>query len=416
MATFKRVEKCRACGNAELVLYLTLPDSPPANRLMKTKDEACEKFEVKLLVCPQCFLSQLSVVVDPADLYSEYAYHSSISKTWQRHCRSLAQSLRADFHFKNKTPNLLDIASNDGCLMREFKAEGFKVAGFEPCAKMAAECNEEGLLTVPKFFSRHVAVSVGEYQMDVVTATNVLAHVDDLYDFLTGLGFFMEPDHGIFVCEVPHMLALFDFNQFDTVYHEHLSYFLLGPMISTFKKAGLDIFRVERMAIHGGSLRVYACRQGARAVEPSVKECLDAENAGRMYDVEMYREFAVWIKRYAKDLQTVLGFYHGAGKKVMAYGASAKGISLLNYMGVGHLVHSIVDETPYKIGKFAPGSALPIVGFDAFEREKPDLILLLAWNFAEEMMKKTAHFGAKYIIPIPTPEVVAYNAPQEAAA
>lgn len=416
MDKFKRVEKCRACDSVELVPYLSFPDSPAVNRLLKSPDQIAETFEVKLLVCPRCFLSQLSVVVDPEYLYSEYAYHSSISKTWRDHCRQLAKDLRAKFDFTCDRPRLMDIASNDGCLMREFKAEEFDVMGYEPCAEMADKTQKEGLATCCGFF-REVGSDVNlECQKDVITATNVLAHVDDLHGFVRGVKNYLDPARGIFVAEFPHMLNIFDYNQFDTVYHEHLSYFLLGPLRQVFKTNGLDIFRVERLEIHGGSLRIYACNSGQRPIEPSVQDCLDAENAGRMYDIEMYKEFSSWISRYHGDINTMLHFYKTTGKKVMGYGASAKGMSLINYMGVGDMVHSIVDETPYKIGKFAPGSGLPIVGFEAFEKERPDYILLLSWNFAEEMMKKTAHLGAKYIIPIPTPEVVAYQAPQESAA
>ena len=403
--TFKRITNCRACGSTDLMAYLDLPSSPPANGLLLPEEKNPERIEIMVMVCKSCFLSQLSVVVDPETMYRNYAYHSSISKTFRNHCRDLAKSLRASFVFKNDPPRLLDIASNDGCLMREFKTEGFDVAGVEPCGSMVKKCKEENLFSIHRFFDSELS-KVWVRKADVVTATNVFAHVDDIQDFLRGVKSFLEPEKGVFVVEVPHMLSLLDHNQFDTIYHEHLSYFLLRPLIGLFQINGLEIFGVDRIEIHGGSIRVYAGFPGAHPIENSVQDCISDEESGGMFDLNTYKDFANWIVRLGADLRTVMDFTRINEKKVMGYGASAKGISLTNYLGIGKYIHSIVDETPAKQGKLTPGEGIPICGFEAFEKEKPDYIVLFAWNFAEEMIAKTKHLGARYIVPIPEPKIL----------
>lgn len=411
-ANFKRITNCRACGSTDLVAYLDLASSPPANGLLNFGASDPERIEVMMMLCRGCFLSQLSVVVDPETMYRDYVYHSSISKTFQNHCRALAVHLRESFEFLNgwqsviDRPRLMDIASNDGCLMREFKAEGFDVLGYEPCYELADKSQKEGLPTVCAFFRDLGSPEGFSEQKDVVTATNVLAHVDDLLGFVRGVKNYLEPGRGIFVAEVPHMLEIVDNNQFDTIYHEHLSYFLLRPLIGLYKLAGLEIFHVERLAIHGGSLRIYAANPGTREVRQSVAMCLADEAAGGMYDPQTYKEFSNWIVRLGADLRTVLDFTRLNGLKVMGYGAAAKGISLTNYLGIGKYIHSIVDETPAKQGKITPGERIPIVDFDAFAAERPDYIILFPWNFKDELISKTKHLGARYIVPIPEPKIV----------
>lgn len=400
---FKRITNCRACGSSDLFPYLDLASSPPANRLVDEGAAGLERIEMMVVLCKKCFLSQLSVVVDPQYLYSSYVYHSSVSKTFREHCGELARHLKT-FQFKNAVPASLDIASNDGCMLRAFREAGFRVSGFEPCGEMAAQCCADGLMTTHDFFTYGSAARLTPGFADVVTATNVLAHIDDLDDFLSGVKLILNED-GVFVAEFPHLLSMVDFNQFDTIYHEHLSYFLLKPLLELFRKNGLEIFRAEEIEIHGGSLRIYAGHEGKRPVELSVGECILNEDAGAMYDMNTYKEFSNWVVRLGSDLRTVLHHAKVTGKKVIGYGAAAKGISLTNYLGLGKYIHSIVDDTPQKQGKLTPGERIPIVSFEAFEREKPDFILLFAWNFLTELKAKTAHLGARYIVPIPTPVI-----------
>lgn len=413
--SFKRITNCRACGSDNLRGYLSLPSSPLANELVPpSKTLPSERFEVMMMVCEDCFLSQLSIVVDAAKLYQGYLYRSSISGTFRTHCRNMARDIKNSFVFKNDPPRLLDIASNDGCLMREFAAEGFEVMGFEPCSEAASEARHENLPTICEFFG---ANSKTDRSYDVITATNVFGHVDDLNGFLQGVKNCLEPEKGVFAVEVPHMLSTLDQNQYDTIYHEHLTYFLLTPMINLFKRNGLEIFGVDHVDIHGGSIRVYAGTPGAREIEETVDFCLNDEQAGHMFDIQTYKEFAHWTVRHGQDLRTILDFTRRADKKVMGYGAAAKAVSLLNYLGIGQYIHSIVDETPGKLGMKTPGENVPIVGFDQFAAQKPDYIILFAWNFAEELVAKTRHLGAKYILPMPVPKLLTAEAfaPKEAA-
>lgn len=408
---FRKVTNCRVCGSDDLFTYLDLPDSPPCNRLTDGIQEV-EKFELKLMLCKNCFLSQLSIAVDPNELYSDYVYHSSVSKTFQKHCFEMASEIKANFSFKNDPPSCMDIAANDGCLLREFLKHGFVCRGYEPCLELARYSwkPEENrfIHVIPAFFNlRHSLRGRSWSGEDVITATNVLAHVDDVIDFIFGVKFQMDYNpRSIFVVEVPHLLNLIKGNQFDTVYHEHLSYFLMRPLLNLFSKCGLEIFKVEKHPIHGGSLRLYAGHPGVHPTDSSVVSVIDEEEKAGMYDLKTYIDFAVRTLRVAADVQIIMNFTEMNGKKVMGYGASAKGISLINYLGIRNQIHSIVDETPEKQGKFTPHSNIQIVDFSHFEKEKPDYIFLLAWNFKEELIEKTKHLGAKYIVPIPEPVIV----------
>jgi hypothetical protein len=356
------------------------------------------------MVCEDCYLSQLSVVVDPNLLYSEYPYHSSVSETFKAHCLALGQHLKSIC--TNPHPLVIDIAANDGCLMEQFRTAGFqRFLGIEPSANLATECIQKGFPCVNEFWSESVAKSYRDKSTQgasFITAQNVLAHVDDLHDFLKGIHHMLEDD-GMFVAEFPYMVDLVEKNECDTIYHEHLSYFLLNPLYNLFGSLGLHIFKVERIPIHGGSIRIYASK-GFHLQEPSVGDMLRDEEARGFYKLSTYVDFAVRVFKTGEDLINILEFFHD--KKVMGYGASAKGISLINYFGLGRFIHSIVDDTPDKQGKRTPGSNIPIVDFSHFEREKPDYIILLAWNMKEEMMRKTQHLGAKYIVPIPEVRIV----------
>lgn len=414
---YKEIRNCRVCGSASLKPYLEFPNSPLANKLVTQESPDSNKYPIKLLFCEECALSQLSVVVDPTIMFENYVYHSSISETFKKHCYDMAVELKEMYRpVENKDwligekpmPTVLDIASNDGCLLEQFQMVGYGVLGIEPSKNLSDMANEKLLMTIPEYFSEKVSMELfhsPSNQRSFVTATNVLAHVDDINDFLLGVKHALRQD-GTFVCEVPYLPNLINGNQFDTVYHEHLSYFLLGPLVRAFEKAGLHIFRVKEVPIHGGSLRIYAGKDN-RQMEQSVEAYLDYEEMNGFYDYGKYLDF--WVRDYGigDKLLKLLRKIKEEGKIVVAYGAAAKGISFLNYFGISNkLIHSIVDETPAKWDKLAPGSLIPIVPFEAFEKIKPDYILLLAWNFKEELMRKTAHLGAKHIIAIPQLEVI----------
>ena len=411
LMSYRKVTNCRICNSTDLFSYLELPDSPLCNNLSDVPWAEQDLYELKMLLCKNCFLSQLSVVVKPEVLYSNYAYKSSTSQTFKDHCYKMAVDIQSQFKLPDN-PLVLDIASNDGCLLREFKRAGFtRLIGFEPAKNIANHETyklDELICVVNDFFSEETAKLVkgddGGGRASVITATNVFAHVDDLHDFLRGVKWFLH-EEGIFVVEVPYLPNLMKNNQFDTVYHEHLSYFLLKPLLRLFEEHGLPIFKVEEYSIHGGSIRLYASKNYYQE-DRSVSELLEFEDVSGFYKVDTYIDFAARTLRVAADLQIIMNFVKNSGKKVMGYGASAKCISLINYLGLGDSIHSIVDDTPGKQGKFTPNSNLPIVDFSHFEKEKPDYILLTAWNFASEMMAKTGHLGTKYIMPIPEPRII----------
>ncbi len=412
----KRLIECRICKSS-LRKYLDLGSVPLCNNLIVNYSPGTERYPIEVLFCDECYLSQLSVVVDPKILYSEYPYHSSVSTTFQKHCFDLALKLKKEFN-QFKYPSVVDIASNDGCLLKEFKAAGFeRLLGFDPAKNLASSpygFPDDSICVVNNFFSEDIAKSVkGDPpgkdgyggSASFIIAQNVLAHVDDLNDFLKGVNWFLD-DKGVFIVEVPYLANLIKGNQFDTIYHEHLSYFLLAPLVQLFHNNKLPIFRVEHLPIHGGSIRIYASKN-AYDEESSVEATLEYEYNNGFYEFSNYLSFAKKVDTVRDNLKNELVKLYDSQKKVMGYGASAKGISLLNYCGIKTpYISSIVDDTPDKQGKMTPGSHIDIVDFSHFEKEEPDYILLLAWNFKDELMAKTQHLGANYIIPIPTVSII----------
>jgi len=417
---FKKVIFCRICNSTNLERYLDFGSHPLANDLQEGVNLYLRKFSLEVLICENCFLSQLSVVVDPDIMFKEYAYHSSISQTFKDHCYQMALKLKAEFQFEY--PLVVDIASNDGCLLNEFKRAGYKrFLGFEPATNLSAQPygwidgkpgDELGIPVVNSFFTEKIAMSTrgdkAGQGASIVTAQNVFAHVNDLHDFLRGVHWMLD-DNGVFIVEVPYLPNLIENNEFDTIYHEHISYFLLKPLVRLFKDCSLPIFRVEKYPIHGGSIRIYASKDFYQ-LEDSVELFLDEEDQEGFYDINIYRAFAKRVEKTKIEFQTLMELLYRSNKKVMGYGASAKGISLINYCGIPkEYIHSIVDDTPAKQGKLTPGSYVPIVDFSHFDKENPDFILLLAWNFAKELIEKTAHHkerGAYHLVPIPEFKIV----------
>ncbi len=409
---YKEVLNCRVCNSTNLRKYLELGNVPLANSLLIPPYLQSNKYPIQVLFCSDCCLSQLSIVVDPKILYSEYAYHSSVSQTFKDHCFNLGKKLKEDFNFD--FPLVVDIASNDGCLLREFRKVGFeRLMGIDPANNFATnyqldekEKFQTDYISVKGFFSEKMIKSIDGSggTAHFITATNVLAHIDDLDDFLKGVHWILA-DNGVFVVEVPYLYNLLKHNQFDTIYHEHLSYFLLKPLIEIFHRNGLPIFRVEEYPIHGGSIRIYASK-GYYTEERSVEDMLEFEYYQELYKFSTYEKFSEKVNKVREDLIKLLVDIERDRKMVIGYGASAKGISLLNYCGIKQkYITYIVDDTKEKQGKFTPGSEVPIVDKRYFNYQ-PEYILLLPWNFSEELMAKTKHLGAKYIIPIPEVRVI----------
>lgn len=394
-----------------MVKYLNLGEMPLANSFIEPKNRHRpeQKFPLEVLYCRNCSLSQLSIVVNPEILFSKYVYRSSISKTFQEHCTQMADKA-SEIVNPGRNKLVIDIASNDGCLLHKFKNKGFEVIGVEPAENIAKIANANGVKTICSFWNIEISNKILEKygKAKIITATNVLAHVDDLNAFLKAVGILLDED-GIFIVEVPYLYDILSKSEFDTIYHEHLSYFLVSPLKKLYDNNKLKIFRIEKYPIHGGSIRIYSSKKFFEE-DDSIKEFLKFELDKKLYEIKTYKSFEMKVKKVKKEILTLLRELKHKNKKIAAYGASAKGNTLLNYCRIdSKLVDFIVDDTPEKQGHLAPGSKIRIVDSSYLNKEKPDYILLLAWNFSKELMRKTNNIykgKIKYIIPIPSVSIV----------
>ncbi len=413
MEDMEPLKACRICKNTSLIKYLDLGKTPLANAIVKKDDIDKEEktFPLEVMYCPQCHLSQLSVIVNPKIMFSNYPYRSSISKTFIEHCKEIAEIFKKSFDFKENNL-VIDIASNDGCMLQQFKEMNFKVLGIDPATNLADIANNNGIETINKFWSIPIAQDIlnTKGHAKIITATNVFAHVNDLNEFVEGVKTVLDKD-GIFMIEAPHALQMIKHTEFDTIYHEHLSYLLINPLKHLFTEHEMRIFRVDETPIHGGTIRVFVCHNNAEHTkEASVDKIIEQEKNETLYNIEGYNEFSKRVEKTKKDLLELLDEIKKEGKKVAAYGASAKGNTLLNYFNIkSDNIEFIADDTPEKQNHFAPGSHIPILESSAIERENPDYLMLLAWNFAKELIRKTSDFeekGGKYIVPVPEVKVV----------
>ena len=408
-----KLERCRVCGSAGLSKYLDLGKLPLANRFVKSVSEEEPRFPLEVLYCGNCGLSQLSLVVDPKVLFSYYPYRSSISKTFQKHCSEMAEVAKQ--YFPNMGDTLVvDIASNDGCLLNEFGKKGFKVLGVDPAENIARIANERGIETLCEFWNAETAEKIIERgKAKIITATNVFAHVHDVNGFVANAKKALAKD-GMLIFEFHYAGDLIGKAEFDTIYHEHLSYFLLRPLIFLFKKHGMRIFDVKIFPVHGGALRIYAVNQENPIKDKaSVEELLDSERKNGLDRIETYSKFRGKVEKIRGDFRGLMRKLKGEGKLVAGFGAAAKGNTLLNYCGTGSgYIKFIVDETPEKQGLFYAGTKIPIRGIEAISREKPDYIIIFPWNFSGEIIAKIDQVkefrekNGKYIIPIPEVRIV----------
>lgn len=411
---FKQISECRICGSKNLSIYLDLGSMPLANALLRpeTKEKPEHFFPLETMFCNDCSLSQLSVVVDPNILFSGYAYRSSISKTFRQHCRDMGVEIKKRLGGKNGLL-ALDIASNDGCLLKEFRSEGFKVVGVEPATNLAAIARADAITTFDSFWSAKTAENIVKElgKVDVITATNVLAHVDDVNAFVSALDIVLN-ENGLVVIEVPTVANIVEKNQFDTIYHEHLSYFLLKPLMTLFERNGFNVIDIQQFEIHGGSMRIFAAKKSSslKKNEITINQYIEMEELKQLYSLQTYLKLARNVEKIKKELLSILTEINEGGKHVAAYGASAKGNTLLNYCGIGtNLISFIIDDTPEKQNCLAPGNHIPILPYVHLEEKKPQYLVLLAWNFARELISKTSvhrNRGGKYIIPIPEVKIV----------
>ncbi len=404
---------CRLCGAALTHSFVDLGMSPPCESfLTPDKVDAMEEyFPLHAMVCDRCFLVQLKEYVSPRDIFTEYAYFSSYSVSWVAHakayCEMIAERLRL-----GSDSLVVELASNDGYLLQHFKPLGVPVLGIEPAANVAAVAIAQGVPTRVDFFGVRLAETLADEGLgaDLIVGNNVLAQVPDLNDFVAGMARLLKPE-GVVTLEFPHLQRLMAENQFDTIYHEHFSYFSLTTIEIMAARHGLRIIDVDELPTHGGSLRVYlAHAASARPAAAAVAEVLAREEDFGLRRIESYRDFSARVHATKRNILALLIRLKNEGRSICGYGAPGKGNTLLNYCGIGtDFLDFTVDRNPYKHGRFTPGMRIPILPVDAIERARPDYIFILPWNLKAEILRQMRHveaWGGKFIVPIPDVAVI----------
>lgn len=401
--------ECTLCKSDDLAVFLSLGPMPPANNFLEGGDLYEEEgfYPLDIYVCRDCSHMGVLPRVDPSELFSDYVYMTGVSDTMLAHLDGLAETLYDRYLEDVDDPFVVDIGSNDGSLLAAFQERGARVLGVEPADDIAAAAEDDGVPTMNEFFDGDTADRiVGEHgSPDLVTATNVFAHIPDLDAVTEGMNTLIGGD-GAFVFENAYLVDLLEGTKFDTIYHEHYYYHAVRPLVSYFDRFDMTVVDVERLDIHGGSIRVYV-EPGAAARSDRVDELVQLEEDRGLDDIGTYQQFADDVNDIRQDLTALLDRLKSDGNRIVGYGAAAKGNTLLNYCRIGpdHLDY-IVDNTPFKQGRYTPGMHIPVKPPDHFRAEHDDIdyVLLLAWNVAEEIMSKEEAFfrtGGEFIIPIP---------------
>jgi SAM-dependent methyltransferase len=409
------IDCCRFCGASLRHTFVDLGMSPLANEYLTSAQlrEMEPFYPLHVYVCERCFLVQLEEFASPEAIFSDYAYFASYADTWLRHAQ-LYSAMAIDRFRLDAQSLVVEIASNDGYLLQYFVSKGIPVLGIEPAANVAEVAIGKGIPTRVAFFGMDMArrLVAEEIRADLVVANNVLAHVPKLNDFVRGLKILLKPQ-GTVTLEVPHLLRLMTENQFDTIYHEHFSYFSFMTVERIFALHGLTLFDVEELPTHGGSLRIYAghAEEASRTVTTQVIELKAREEAAGLTHLDSYLAYGERVKKTKHNLLAFLIAAKREGKSIVGYGAPAKGNTLLNYCGIrSDFIDYTVDRSPYKQGHFLPGTHLPIYHPDKIKETRPDYLLILPWNLTDEIMEQMAHirhWGGRFVVPIP--EVRVYS-------
>ena len=406
---------CRFCAGTRLRSFLDLGSMPLANSYVRAEalNRPEARYPLHVHFCEACLLVQVAAVVPPEVIFGDYAYFSSISAGWVAHAKRFAEVRITELGLGSAS-KVVEVASNDGYLLQHFMAQGVPVLGVEPAANVARFASEKGIATDVSFFGRDTAwrlVAAG-HQADLVVANNVLAHVPDLDDFVGGLALLLKPG-GHLSLEFPHLLNLMAEGQFDTIYHEHLCYFSAGFLVRLLAAHDLAIIRVECLATHGGSLRITACHRGVPGSGQPVglDAVLAAEHAAGLDEIKGYAGFAARVAKTCTALRQWINEAQGAGRTVAAYGAAAKGNTLLNASGITAAdICCVADMSPHKQGLFLPGSHIPIVSLEMLVASAPDDVLILPWNLAAEIagvLEPLRQRGTRLVIPVPLPHMLA---------
>lgn len=405
---------CRFCHHPLDCLFLSLGSSPLSNAFL-SEDQLHQKelhYPLEVYVCSSCFLVQLREYESPENIFGDYAYFSSFSDTWLKHAEDYVEKMVSLFNI-DRASFVVEIASNDGYLLQYFTGKGIPVLGIEPARNVAEVARQKGIPTEGIFFGTEAAkrlASEGKHA-DLLLGNNVLAHVPNLHDFVKGLKILLKPE-GMITMEFPHLMRLMEETQFDTIYHEHFSYFSFLTVEKVFHAHGLTLFDVEEVPTHGGSLRIYG-RHTEDEKKPGgerVHQMRQREREGGYMDMDHYLHFHEKVKAMKRDILKFLIQAKEEGKTIVGYGAPAKGNTLLNYCGIGRdFIDYTVDKNPYKQGRYLPGSHIPIEQPSKIRETKPDYVLILPWNLKDEIMEQMdsiRQWGGKFVIPIPRVQVV----------
>ncbi|MFH5833510.1 methyltransferase domain-containing protein [Halalkalibaculum sp. DA384] len=404
---------CRFCNEPLTDVFVDLGMSPLSNSYLKASelDQAERFFPLMAMVCSSCYLVQLKVYESPEEIFSDYAYFSSYSDSWLEHARRYVEMVTHRFNISENS-FVVELASNDGYLLKNFLSKNVPILGIEPAENVAQAAIEKGIPTLVEFFSKELAeeLATQNRRADLIVANNVLAHVPDINSFVGGIKTLLKPE-GVATLEFPHLLNLIRENEFDTIYHEHFSYLSFLAVRTIFDYHGMNIFDVDEIPTHGGSLRIYAChKNSSHEQQPSVTALHDKEISAGLDQLSTYYHFSQDVQQLKRDLLETLIRIKNEGKRIAGYGAAAKGNTLLNYCGVRtDIIDYVVDRNPNKAGKFLPGTHIPVKEVGTVREDKPDYLMILPWNLKEEIIDQNSFirdWGGKFIIPIPHVHIV----------
>jgi len=404
--------RCRFCGAPLAHTFANLGMSPIANNFLSEEDLGKTEpfYPLHALVCDRCFLVQLEEFETPEAIFSDYAYFSSYSTSWLEHCRRYVEMTAERFGLGHGS-QVVELGSNDGYLLQYFAERGVPVLGVEPAANVAEIAVKKGIPTEVEFFGRELGRDLAaRRQADLLIGNNVLAHVPDLNDFVAGMKDLLAP-RGVITMEFPHLERLIEERQFDTIYHEHFSYFSLLTVRRVFGAHELCVFDVEELPTHGGSLRIYACHAGARPVSGAVDALQAREERAGLTHVDPYVAFGEQVQQEKRDILASLIDLKNDGNRIAGYGAPAKGNTLLNFCGIDTaLIDFTVDRNPHKQGRFLPGSHIPIRAPEEIEQTRPDVVFILPWNLREEIIEQlrfVSDWGGRFLVRSPALELYA---------
>ncbi|MDO8564794.1 MAG: class I SAM-dependent methyltransferase [bacterium] len=401
---------CFVCKREKLHKFLDLGQQPPSDAFLRKEDlgKPEARFPLSLYFCETCGLVQLGTVVDPTVLFTEYVYTTGMNNSLRANFKALVEKLIKRFNI-GKNDFAVDIGSNDGTLLENYMGAGVKILGIDPSS--AGEiAKKRGIPTLTAFFNEQTAKQVAEQQgtAKLITATNVFAHMPDVDSFMQGIKLLLRPD-GVFVSESGYLLDMIETLGYDAVYHEHLRYYSLKPLQRLFEGHSMEIFDVERIPSHSGSIRVYAGHKGAHEVQVSVAKLLQEEEHAGLYKKDTFVKFGKRAHAHKEELKALLQELKLTGNRIVGIGAPAKGNTLLNFAALGpEIVDSLLEKSELKIGLYAPGTHIPVVGEELLFEEQPDFALLLSWNLADELVAKLKGKGykGKFVIPFPQPRII----------